>query len=103
MFFSSCHHISLPFNISTLLPVLCITKTLSIAVSRFKALSTLVLRGINFPPLIASSAVIKKEEEQSNIRSANASGEKPPNTTEWIAPILAQANIAYAASGIMGM
>ncbi len=28
---------------------------------------------------------------------------KPPNTTEWIAPMRAQASIANAASGIIGM
>ena len=39
---------------------------------------------------------------QSVIRPASASGEKPPNTTEWIAPIRAQASMAKAASGIIG-
>jgi hypothetical protein len=28
---------------------------------------------------------------------------KPPNTTEWMAPMRAQASMAKAASGIMGM
>jgi hypothetical protein len=28
---------------------------------------------------------------------------KPPNTTEWIAPILAQAYMAMSASGTIGM
>ena len=28
---------------------------------------------------------------------------KPPNTTEWIAPMRAQASIANTASGIIGM
>ena len=37
------------------------------------------------------------------MRPARLSGEKPPNTTEWIAPIRAQASIAAAASGIIGM
>ena len=36
------------------------------------------------------------------IRPASASGEKPPNTTEWIAPMRAQASIATAASGTIG-
>jgi len=31
---------------------------------------------------------------ESLIRLASASGEKPPNTTEWMAPIRAQASIA---------
>jgi hypothetical protein len=37
------------------------------------------------------------------MRPASASGEKPPNTIEWIAPIRVQASIATAASGIIGM
>jgi hypothetical protein len=36
------------------------------------------------------------------IRLYSASAEKPPNTTEWVAPIRAQASIAIAASGIIG-
>ena len=40
---------------------------------------------------------------QSAIRPARLSGEKPPKHTEWTAPIRAQASIAAAASGIIGM
>jgi hypothetical protein len=36
------------------------------------------------------------------IRSRKDSEEKPPKTTECTAPILVQASIAIAASGIMG-
>jgi hypothetical protein len=36
------------------------------------------------------------------MRVAMASAEKPPNTTEWAAPMRAQASIAMAASGIIG-
>ena len=39
----------------------------------------------------------------STMRLARASAEKPPKTTEWIAPIRAQARMAKAASGIIGM
>ena len=67
------------------------------------ASSVLVLRGIFLPPLIPSSAVIIIDELQSSMRPANASGENPPKTTEWIAPILVQANIAIVASGIIGI
>jgi hypothetical protein len=42
-------------------------------------------------------------EPLSIIRPASASAEKPPKTTEWIAPIRAQASIANAASGIIGI
>jgi hypothetical protein len=31
---------------------------------------------------------------ESLMRFASASGEKPPNTTEWMAPIRAQASMA---------
>ena len=36
------------------------------------------------------------------MRSLSASGENPPKTTEWMAPIRAQASMANAASGIIG-
>ena len=36
------------------------------------------------------------------MRSFSASGENPPKTTEWTAPMRAQASMATAASGIMG-
>ena len=36
------------------------------------------------------------------MRLARLSGEKPPNTTEWMAPMRAQASIATAASGTIG-
>ena len=40
---------------------------------------------------------------QSSIRTASSRAAKPPNTTEWIAPIRAQASIATTASGTIGM
>ena len=40
---------------------------------------------------------------QSSIRVASSLAAKPPNTTEWTAPRRAQASMAIAASGIMGM
>ena len=39
----------------------------------------------------------------SSIRTASSGAAKPPNTTEWIAPIRAQASIAMTASGTIGM
>jgi hypothetical protein len=36
------------------------------------------------------------------MRLAKLSGENPPNTMEWTAPIRAQASMATAASGIIG-
>jgi hypothetical protein len=37
------------------------------------------------------------------MRSRNASGENPPKTMEWTAPMRVQAMVATAASGIIGM
>ena len=54
-----------------------------------------------FPPLTPSSAVITKSDLQSLILPEILSGENPPNIIEWIAPILAQASIVYANSGII--
>ena len=39
----------------------------------------------------------------SSMRVASSFAAKPPNTTEWIAPIRAQASIATIASGTIGM
>ena len=69
---------------------------------RSSAASTFRFRGMRLPPRRPSSAVITSLESQSWMRPASASGEKPPNTTEWIAPTLAQASMATAASTIIG-
>ena len=37
------------------------------------------------------------------MRSLSDSAEKPPNTTEWMAPMRAQACMATMASGVIGM
>ena len=37
------------------------------------------------------------------IRLASSGGANPPNTTEWIAPIRAQASIPITVSGTIGM
>ena len=39
----------------------------------------------------------------SSMRVARLAAAKPPNTTEWIAPMRAHASIANTASGIIGM
>ena len=39
----------------------------------------------------------------SSMRVASSLGAKPPNTTEWIAPMRAHASIAITASGTIGM
>ena len=40
---------------------------------------------------------------QSSMRVASSLAAKPPNTTEWIAPMRAQAYMANSASGTIGM
>ncbi len=40
---------------------------------------------------------------ESSMRAASSLAAKPPNTTEWIAPMRAQASMAKIASGIIGM
>ena len=37
------------------------------------------------------------------MRALSASAEKPPNTTLWVMPSLAQPSIAIGNSGIIGM
>jgi hypothetical protein len=68
----------------------------------FSAASTFAFSGTFLPPLTPSSAVMMSFDWQSETRSAIEFGEKPPNTTEWIAPMRAQASIATAASTIIG-
>ena len=67
------------------------------------AWSTLALSGMRLPPRMPSSAVMTTVEPQSAIRPASDSGENPPKTTEWIAPMRVQASMATAASGTIGM
>ena len=49
------------------------------------------------------SAVTSTLHSASLMRSASESAEKPPNTTEWAAPMRAHASIATGSSGIIGM
>ena len=39
----------------------------------------------------------------SSMRVASSLDAKPPNTTEWMAPMRAQASMAITASGTIGM
>ena len=90
--------------IGTGAPVRSTTNTVSTLVvpGRVSASSTFTLRGTCLPPRTPSSAVITTFDCESAMRPASESGEKPPNTTVWIAPMRAQASIATAASGIIG-
>ena len=68
----------------------------------FSASSALVLSGTVRPPRRPSSAVSSTAHSLSWMREARLSGEKPPKTMEWTAPMRAQASIATAASTIIG-
>ncbi len=91
---SSSHRRSRSVFHPTDAPVRVTTSTLVQSGHRSRAWSTLALSGIALFPRTPSSAVIKKDDSQSMILSARESGENPPNTTECIAPIRAQASIA---------
>ena len=70
---------------------------------RFSASSALALSGILRPP---RTALVGGDDDGRiaivDAAGAALSGEKPPNTTEWIAPMRAQASMATATSGIIG-
>ena len=55
------------------------------------------------PPRQPPSAVMTTRAPASSMRSRSDIAEKPPNTTEWIAPMRAQACMAITASGTIGM
>ncbi len=67
------------------------------------ATSALALSGTAAPRRQPPSAVISTLASASLMRSARESEEKPPNTTEWAAPMRAQASMATGSSGIIGM
>ncbi len=58
---------------------------------------------ISLPPRIWPSAVMSATAPASTMRSCTLLAEKPPNTTECVAPMRAQACIATVASIDIGM
>ena len=66
------------------------------------ASSTAGLSAISLPPRNWPSAVITSFAPASTMRSLTLFAEKPPNTTEWIAPIRAHPCIAMTASTDIG-
>ena len=81
-------------SMSTGAPVRLTTMTKSTPPHLAIAASVLALSGILRPPRTPSSAVMTMFDLQSSMRPASESGEKPPNTTEWMAPMRAQASMA---------
>ena len=58
---------------------------------------------MTLPARLPASALTITVGSASSIRLARLTLAKPPNTTEWIAPMRAHASIANTASGIIGM
>jgi hypothetical protein len=58
---------------------------------------------MDFPGSMPAEHVMINLGKQSSILFASSLAANPPNTTEWMAPSLAQANIAKAALGTIGM
>ena len=90
----SCSQWSRPSDQATCWPVRFTTRQAGSSAQWLSAWLTLSLSLVTRPPRGAPSAVITTLASQSSIRLASASGEKPANTTEWIAPIRAQASMA---------
>jgi hypothetical protein len=67
------------------------------------ASSTIALSGRCLPPRACSSAVMTATAPASMIRSCSDFAEKPPNTTECVAPMRAQACMATTPSIDIGM
>ena len=65
--------------------------------------STRCLYGTGLPPRMPQSEVTITFGFASSMRVARLAAAKPPKTTEWMAPMRAQASIANAASAIIGM
>ena len=105
---SSCHQWSLPSTMATVgAPSAPLVRRATITWSMdgvfCRASSALALRGTTEPLRQPPSAVMRTLASASLMRSRRASAEKPPNTTEWAAPILVQASMATGSSGIIGM
>ena len=98
---SSFHHFSLWFKVIPLF-ILFNTITESTQLQSFKASSTMDFKSIVLFPLKLPSDVRTILHDASLILADSAEEEKPANTTEWIAPTLAQAKTAIASSGTIG-
>ncbi len=90
---SSSSHRSRPSSMGTSLSVRRTTKTFSTRDRPSTALSTVAFRGMRLPPRRPSLAVKTTLQPASRMRSRSDSAEKPAKTTEWTAPIRAQASM----------
>jgi len=67
------------------------------------ASSAICFKWMCLPDRSDTLAVTSALQSESLIRSRKESALNPPNTTEWIAPIRAQASVATASSTTIGM
>ncbi len=67
------------------------------------ASSTIFFSSTTLPFMNPPSAVMTTFDSESSMRPWSASTLNPPYTTEWMAPILAQASMAMTISGTRGM
>ena len=81
----------------------CTTTTPVIDGVSASATSAVGLSSAAWPRRQPPSAVMSTFASASLMRSDSESAENPPNTTEWAAPIRAQASRAIGSSGIIGM
>ncbi len=79
------------------------TTTFSTEGALARATSAMGLSRWAWPLRKPPSAVTRTLHSASLMRSDSESAEKPPNTTEWGAPMRAQASMATGSSGIIGM
>ena len=100
---TSCHQQSRPSAIVTGWPVRLRTTTFWTLGVPASARSTFAFSSTIFPRRQPPSAVMMTLAWQSFTRSLMASLEKPPKITVWMTPRRAQASIAIAASGTIGM
>ena len=107
---SSCHQWSRPACMFTWVPLALPVPRSAEARCTFRrsgllasASSTVSFSGSALPRRQPPSAVICSLACASWLRSAIASAEKPAKITEWIAPMRAQASMAIASSGTIGM
>jgi hypothetical protein len=80
-----------------------ITAGLRLVRGQFNRLIEQRLVGNHPVRLDAAGRADDRRGRASSMRVASSLAANPPNTTEWIAPMRAQASIAIAASGIIGM
>ena len=97
-----CNHWSRPSFMATLVLVLLATKTFSTQGQCVNASSIIPFKSIDLLPRYPPSEVMTILQSLSFILVATAVAENPAKTTEWIAPILAQAKTETANSGIIG-